>query len=399
MSAHMSQLQDQVDSLMQTMSALRNETLRLAPIQDRTLPLPNPSVSPSPSTSLSSLHKTDLSHPKHASFRGPTSTAFSLDVANNTIHEMGYKGIGEGGEDAAPARQEARLSSVSYGGPTEPLYEFDKDELVRLCRAHDEEVGIMYPVVSIQTVIAHAKSLSATMEIARRNGVMTPLNDDKTLILKMVMCCALAVEEHGHSEKAIRVYESCESVINRKLMADTTDVANLPLLALLAGYRFLSNDEILAWRVMGQVVRLCLEMGTHRTAGLMKIQNEEQRRNALVSFWSAYVLDRRWAFGTGLPYVVQDEEIDPELPMPVRSFLVTGLLAMKNANYFAPGRISVSGGHGDLLSPWCKSLASSIALWTCARAGTPAGGDGKFGPRDHAMVRKRSGGGQVAQLG
>ncbi len=50
-------------------------------------------------------------------------------------------------------------------------------------------------------------------------------------------------------------------------MADTTDVANLPLLALLAGYRFLSNDEILAWRVMGQVVRLCLEMGIHRRDG------------------------------------------------------------------------------------------------------------------------------------
>ncbi len=43
------------------------------------------------------------------------------------------------------------------------------------------------------------------------------------------------------------------------------------------------------------------------------------------SFWSAYVLDRRWAFGTGLPYVVQDEEIDPDLPMPV-----SGNLADRN---------------------------------------------------------------------
>ncbi|RSM05901.1 hypothetical protein CEP52_005994 [Fusarium oligoseptatum] len=107
-----------------------------------------------------------------------------------------------------------------------------------------------------------------------------------------------------------------ESVLNRKLMAEAADVAALPLLALVAGYRFLSNDEVLAWRVMGQVARLCLELGIHQRTGLLKIQDEEERKNALTSFWSAYVLDRRWAFGTGLPYVVQDEEIDSQLPFP-----------------------------------------------------------------------------------
>lgn len=365
MSAHMLQLQDQVDGLVQSVGALRSEAgFRLAPIQDRSgslggggsgmggglgpgigappaVPL-SASISPSPATSLSSLHKPDLgSHGRQASFRGPTSMAYSLDVANNTIHEMGYKGIGDsgGGDDVAPpppppphsdvfavaARHHSEagyLGGLSNSGlmlsPVEPLWEFDRDELVRLCRAHDEEVGIMYPVVNIQTVIGHARALSQWMEAQRRRGAPpTVVNDDKTLVLKMVMCCALAVEEHGQSDKALRVYESCEAVINRKLMADACDVANLPLLALVAGYRFLSNDEILAWRVMGQVVRLCLEMGIHRRSGLMKIQVEEERRNALNSFWSAYVLDRRWAFGTGLPYVVQDNEVDPELPMPV----------------------------------------------------------------------------------
>ena len=80
----------------------------------------------------------------------------------------------------------------------------------------------------------------------------------------------------------------------------------------------LSNDEVLAWRVMGQVARLCFELGIHQKRGLMRIQNEVDRKNAMMSFWSAYVLDRRWAFGTGLPYAVQDEEIDPQLPLPVR---------------------------------------------------------------------------------
>ena len=246
--------------------------------------------------------------------------AYSLDVANNTISNMGYEGIGEGA--TTPAQQPLQDLSIPAGDNNitpDPLVDFDKDEMVRLCRLHEEEVGIMYPVLEIQAVISHAKSLSSFIESLRNQRPLANLNDEKTLQLKMVMCCALVVEEHGHSDKAVRLYDSMESVVNRKLMADASAVSSLPLLALLAGYRFLSNDEILAWRVMGQVTRLCLELGIHRYNGLMKIKNEQERKNALNSFWSAYVLDRRWAFGTGLPYVVQDNDIDPQLPLPVGS--------------------------------------------------------------------------------
>jgi hypothetical protein len=29
------------------------------------------------------------------------------------------------------------------------------------------------------------------------------------------------------------------------------------------------------------------------------------------------VLDRRWSFGTGMPFALQDTDIDPDLPKPV----------------------------------------------------------------------------------
>lgn len=240
--------------------------------------------------------------------------AYSLDVANTTISNMGYRGIADG-EEAAPHVED--LGMTIAPGPSDPLLDFDKNEMVRLCRLHEEEIGIMYPVLNVQSVINHAKSLATFLETVGNQRPMEMLNDEKTLQLKIVMCCGLVVEEHGHSDKAIRLYESMENVLNRKLMAEAGDVSNLPLLALVAGYRFLSNDEVLAWRVMGQVARLCLELGIHQRMGLSKIQDEEERRNALVSFWTAYVLDRRWAFGTGLPFVLQDEEIDPQLPFPV----------------------------------------------------------------------------------
>lgn len=336
-------LEEQLDSIVQTVNVLRQETQRLAPFQDRILPIPSSTVSPSPSSSIPSLHKPELApiRQPHIFRGGPTSMAFTVDVAKNTLHNMGYSGEPQEDGGNGPAIEETpRTSPVlppasiptsssalqplssRNQAPNDPLWEFDKNEMVRLCRLHEDEVGIMYPVVKIETVIEHAQSLSSWMESARKSGYMPPLNYDeamadiRTLTLKIIMCCGLAVEEHGHSEKAIRLYDSIQPITDGKLMSEPSDLANLPFLALVAGYRFLSNDEVLAWRVMGQVARHCLEQGLHRREGIAKIADEQERRNAINTFWTAYVLDRRWSFGTGLPYVLHDDKIDPNLPFP-----------------------------------------------------------------------------------
>jgi hypothetical protein len=80
----------------------------------------------------------------------------------------------------------------------------------------------------------------------------------------------------------------------------------------------------LAWRTIGQVARMCIELGWHRRTALYKAFPEDvERGNALKLFWSVYVLDRRWSFGTGLPFVIQDGDIDPLLPEPVDTPLQT----------------------------------------------------------------------------
>ncbi len=339
MADQVTRLQEQVDTLFNSMNSLRQETLRLAPIQDRALPLPSTvAVTPSPSiASAQSLPKPPLSTNRiPPSFSGPTSTAFTVDMAKNTLHNMGYTGLGDAAEDIGIREDTPSTSPVLHPlepaqtpRPRDPLWEFDKEEMIRLCRVHEEEVGIMYPVIKIETVIKHAQVLGSWMqswsETAKRNGIPPSpygegdgISDMNSILLKIVMCCGLAVEEHGNSPRATRLYESIQPIVDKKLMSEAPDVASLPLLALVGGYRFLSNDEIIAWRVMGQVARLCLELGLHRRDGLEKIKDPQARKNALNTFWSAYVLDRRWSFGTGLPYVCHDDKIDPKLPYPVR---------------------------------------------------------------------------------
>jgi hypothetical protein len=309
----LNRLQDEVNWLNQTMRNMQSESRLAPPASDRIIPTPGSAIAPSPSQSSASGQRPDYPG-KQTPFQGPTSMGFTLDVARETISNMGWKTTEEGDDNELPPNN--HIPPTLSAQLPDPLLEFDKDEMVRLCRVHEDEIGIMYPVLNIQTVIAHVKSVSLYLRSQRPTE---PLNDLQTLQLKAIMCCALVVEGHGHCEKALRLYESMESIINRKLMSDGLDVSDLPLLALVAGYRFLSNEEVLAWRVMGQVVRLCVELGIHQKRGLMMIQSESERKNALNSFWSAYVLDRRWAFGTGLPYAIQDDEIDPTLPLPVSS--------------------------------------------------------------------------------
>ena len=46
------------------------------------------------------------------------------------------------------------------------------------------------------------------------------------------------------------------------------------------------------------------------------MQDESERSETILLFWAIYVLDRRWSFGTGMPFALQDQDIDPLLPKP-----------------------------------------------------------------------------------
>ena len=63
---------------------------------------------------------------------------------------------------------------------------------------------------------------------------------------------------------------------------------------------------------------MCFEMGLHRREVLIKtFRSGDDYSWGVKLFWSIYILDRRWSFGTGMPFAIQDADIDPLLPEPV----------------------------------------------------------------------------------
>lgn len=63
-----------------------------------------------------------------------------------------------------------------------------------------------------------------------------------------------------------------------------------------------------------------MQLGLHRqetwqrTGGVFP--GELQCNWASRLFWCIYVLDRKWSFGTGLPFAIQDSDMDTNLPEP-----------------------------------------------------------------------------------
>lgn len=75
------------------------------------------------------------------------------------------------------------------------------------------------------------------------------------------------------------------------------------------------DEEILAWRTVGIVERICLEKGLHRRETLNQPTIVAARKErALRLFWSIYILGMRWSFGTGMPFALDNSDIDPWLP-------------------------------------------------------------------------------------
>ncbi|KAF8853247.1 fungal-specific transcription factor-like protein [Acephala macrosclerotiorum] len=387
MNAHLTALQEQVDNLYANLNALKasGDSMSFPQASERSM-----SVSqPPPISPLSRFRPT----PKHPSFRGPTSSAFSLDVAKNTLHNMGYQGLGvdEGmtTQDATPIGSPPAIAPtiISAGGPArDPIWALSKEETVRLCKVYEEEMGIMYPVVNIEQLITHGTNLYDFVDAALRAGLANPaspkgVRDEQSLVLKMVLAIANVVEGNGQSEIGYRLFESVREAADRTLHSEVIEVKSLPFLSLVAIYHFHCDEEALAWRIIGQVARMCIELGLHRRDSLFKVvTDEEERSDAIKLFWSIYVLDRRWSFGTGMPFALQDSDIDPslpepELPIPYLNAMIAysriGSKVWKSVCSFSPTpsptlNIEDIGYLDYQILQWQKSIPSELQLPTAS---------------------------------
>ncbi|KJY00944.1 fungal specific transcription factor domain protein [Zymoseptoria brevis] len=286
------------------------------------------------SMSPSSTRRKSHSQSNQPTFRGPTSSAFNIGVAKNSLETMGITsqseedvsgsgGAGTGTTEASPEppRSSGQLLPTTHQSK-DPLWSIPQEEALRLCRVFEDEMGLMYPVIDINNVLDHATKLYRFMEAAHRTGLMQQgmpgadaIDDEETNILKLVLATALTTEASGRSDLGQRLFEVVQPAVEN-LMLGNCSVNAIRILVMAAMYEFHRDNEGASWRIIGITARQCLELGLHRRETYDAMQDDAEKSEIILLFWAIYVLDRRWSFGTGMPFAMQDSDISPRLPKP-----------------------------------------------------------------------------------
>ncbi|KAL8243780.1 hypothetical protein R6Q59_010038 [Mikania micrantha] len=381
-------LQDQVNDLYTNINDLRSRQ-DLPSQGDLLFPPESNSGSISMSRTLPPLMSPKKPQQKPLpQFHGPTSSTYGFDVARSSLQTMGISH--NNGEDGLVSRERSRAASPMQHTPMsasahpskDPIWLIDHNEALRLVRLYEEEIHIMYPIFDLDKLIKHLNLLYSFIGAAIRSGFAQndlpgedSLDDDQTTILKMVLACALIVEGSGRSDLGQRMFESA------KLATDLVLVGPLSLKAIIlivvtASYHFQKDEETQAWRFIGIAGRLCVEMGLHRKDSLIRtFKNEAEYEDAIRKFWVVYSLDRRFSFGTGMPFALQDSDIDPNLPEPDDTFLYLKYMTRHNKiatriwqfnTAFESGSTAKTDKIGFLdyqVQQWYSSLPASLKFY------------------------------------
>ncbi|KAJ5165709.1 transcriptional regulator family: Fungal Specific TF [Penicillium coprophilum] len=268
-----------------------------------------------------------LSTAKETSFQGPTTSAFSFGLAKSSLQQRGIVERAEVGDEGDMTREPSPLASPSTldeepgaRQTLDPLWVLSKAEALRLCRVYEEEMGIMYPILELSEISAQVHLLYGPVDRAlgpvRQPEEQHGLAREDVHILRVVFACALTAEASGRSEQAIALFDSVREIQDNCVWGPP-DIKNIIFLTLVSMFYFQIDEEILAWRTVGIVERMCLEKGLHRRETLNQpAVTAVGKDRVLRIFWSVYILDMRWSFGTGMPFALEDTDIDPWLPEP-----------------------------------------------------------------------------------
>lgn len=254
-------LQEQVQRLYADLSAVQN------PRDGSTSPYPNHSPYPQQPSML----QTQSDGPYHAAqspavpprvrhrrFQGPTSSAFSINVANSSLQTMGLAASnlteveGHDYEDLAsgnPPQRQASDRSPHF--VKDPIWSLGKAEAIRLCRVYDEEIGIMYPMLDIKQIIDDSVRMFTSRPAATESGSVdrpqlnaNGMDNPDCNVLRMVLATALFLEGGGQSELGSTLFDAVRVACESKL-GEPPDIGGLRLLVIMVRYTDLRNTQYL----------------------------------------------------------------------------------------------------------------------------------------------------------
>ncbi|KAH8805366.1 hypothetical protein F5884DRAFT_859974 [Xylogone sp. PMI_703] len=265
---------------------------------------------------------------------GPTSAEFTLDVVKGSFKAMGFDSMStsETAQDSQSSDTNmagANFQSVYDLNPTlrsilnDPLWELGRTATIRLIQAFVNGPGSMYPVFEVDHLVSETEAVFAIIESLKRLdgqrlslGAAERLLNYNSTMLKLVVAVALTLEKKDFDRTAKLLFDSIQEDLTSSLWY-TSSLRTVSYCILTALLYYHLDEESKAGRFISTAVRICVELGLNRRESVLRrFPKPRERNRAIVLFWCVYMLDRRGSIGLGIPYILQDCDIDTSLPMP-----------------------------------------------------------------------------------
>ncbi|KAL6852102.1 hypothetical protein J3F83DRAFT_756952 [Trichoderma novae-zelandiae] len=193
----------------------------------------------------------------------------------------------------------------------------DNDRWISIISFYEEEIGVQYPFLNLEELKRqitevnprnakddhHQSSQSPSSTQVSRSQV-------ENIAIHILAIISIFADARAIGIANIWVEETYAATVAKTQLHDTINAADLCLLILAAIFFFHSDREVLAWRAIGNVLRLLQENSSRNSGDLSLHEGSQIAASGEKVYWCVYTLDRRWSFGTDLPFAVHDTEID-----------------------------------------------------------------------------------------
>ncbi|KOS18064.1 Activator of stress protein 1 [Escovopsis weberi] len=272
---------------------------------------------------LSSPEVSDKPAPKQPQFVGPMRPAYGFILGQDSLNSMGIPAV----EHTLSSRSDSPVPEPSTAGERRDMDFWKRctaPEITRILHIVKEEIEDIYPFFVTDDLIAQTPDLLDVIQ-KEESGLRNPfsrLDRRETFdyrdaeFLKVAVSLGINLEAKARTELSDMTIKSIENSAGR-LAGPEADLKHVQLLMMLSMLYFHSDSELLAWRTIGVAVRAAIEMGLHRKSTVDdKFRDPSTRDLAIRVYWCAFLLDRRFAFGTGLSWALPEDDMDPEMPRP-----------------------------------------------------------------------------------
>lgn len=225
-SAEMQTISSKLDKLTQYMSAFQHEQRDLRTIdEENDQESERIGVSRKRSRSSGVLDQPQSLCP---GFRGPTSSSFIFEVANDRLNKMGLRAEpNDHGAEASrgrplpvyPNRQPRCAKPYSRDWGSDTLEQLGEETVVRLCEDYDASINVLYPVLDMPRILQRARLVFAQagsssdlgMEVGGSSNTTTDESKFEINIFKLMCAASLAFRGQADHAMAQVLYDDVDA--------------------------------------------------------------------------------------------------------------------------------------------------------------------------------------------